>query len=29
MSMADFKTFIGFQEIEEQQMQFMLTDLKG
>lgn len=29
MSMADFKTFIGFQEIEEQQLQFMLTDLKG
>lgn len=29
MSMGDFKTFIGFQEIEEQQLQFMLTDLKA
>ena len=29
MSMADFKEFIGFQEIEEKQLQFMLTDLKS
>ncbi|WP_386625618.1 isocitrate lyase/PEP mutase family protein [Sulfitobacter geojensis] len=28
MSMADFKTFIGFEDIEQQQLQFMLTDLK-
>ena len=29
MSMADFKEFIGFQEIEEKQLQFMLTELKS
>lgn len=29
MSMADFKTFIGFEEIEEQQVKFMLMDLKN
>ncbi|KIN63387.1 Carboxyvinyl-carboxyphosphonate phosphorylmutase [Sulfitobacter noctilucicola] len=29
MSMADFKTFIGFEDIEQQQLQFMLTDLKS
>lgn len=29
MSMDDFKTFIGFEEIEQRQLQFMLTDLKG
>jgi len=29
MSMADFKTFIGFQEIEEQQVKFMLADLNS
>ncbi|WP_299876905.1 isocitrate lyase/PEP mutase family protein [uncultured Sulfitobacter sp.] len=29
MSMADFKTFIGFQEIEEQQVEFMLADLNS
>lgn len=29
MSMADFKTFIGFEEIEEQQLKFMLMDLKS
>ena len=29
MSMADFKTFIGFQEIEEQQIKFMLADLNS
>jgi methylisocitrate lyase len=28
MSMADFKTFIGFEEIEEQQMKFMMMNLK-
>lgn len=29
MSMADFKTFIGFEEIEDQQAQFLLMDLKA
>ena len=28
MSMADFKTFIGFEEIEEQQIKFMRMNLK-
>ena len=28
MSMGDFKTFIGFEEIEEQQVKFMMMDLK-
>jgi methylisocitrate lyase len=28
MSMADFKTFIGFEEIEEQQVKFMRMNLK-
>lgn len=28
MSMADFKTFIGFEEIEEQQLKFMRMNLK-
>ncbi|WP_050928306.1 isocitrate lyase/PEP mutase family protein [Aestuariivita boseongensis] len=29
MSMADFKKFIGFEEIEDQQAQFLLMDLKA
>jgi len=29
MSMADFKTFIGFEEIEQQQVRFMIMDLKN
>ena len=29
MSMADFKTFIGFEDIEEQQVKFMMMDLKN
>jgi 2-methylisocitrate lyase-like PEP mutase family enzyme len=29
MSMADFKTFIGFEEIEERQVKFMMMDLKN
>ncbi|MCE8005564.1 isocitrate lyase/PEP mutase family protein [Aestuariivita sp.] len=29
MSMADFKTFIGFEEIEDRQAQFLLMDLKA
>lgn len=29
MSMADFKTFIGFEEIEDKQAQFLLMDLKA
>ena len=29
MSMADFKTFIGFDEIEDQQAKFLLMDLKA
>ncbi len=29
MSMADFKTFIGFEEIEDQQVKFMIMDLNS
>ena len=29
MSMSDFKSFIGFEEIEDQQAQFLLMDLKA
>ncbi len=29
MSMGEFKTFIGFEEIEKQQVKFMMMDLKG
>lgn len=29
MTMADFKTFIGFEEIEDQQARFLLMDLKA
>ena len=28
MNMSDFKTFIGFEEIEQKQLKFMLMDLK-